>query len=275
MTALLNPPELPHDQATANLSVEGLALTHFDKASKSWEIEFLRNAYHDFELSITGRDPIDLRDVETITISTVRGIEPDFEQYPNGCWFSGQEFNRRRDEGHPEDFRWVPDFANRTEFPLHALVRRREVLGRDIRSVATLTIPNVVFYTKQKEALPLNQTVLGIPFFVLFGKTDKTIGADISCEEGGQIIITIDGNELDPLPHVPGSPHQIEFKNKDMRTEEGPVIEILGRSFVKGDFALTYQALNFLGVQSEMLCEAPITKSGDCDCNPNTVSTFD
>jgi hypothetical protein len=275
MTALLNPAELNHNQATANLFIEGLSVTHFKKPQKTWEINFLRNAQHKLRLDVTGKDPIYIEPGVPITISTVRGIVPDFEQFPNGYWFSNQQFNRITDQGHDEDFRWVPDLANRFEFTLHALVRNRETFGQGVDSINKLSVPNVVFFTREKTWYSLTQAVFNIPDILPYGRTNTTIGADIFCEEGGEVVIEIDGREYARLRHVAGSPHQIEFENSDSAHRPGEIIDIFGRKFIKGDFALNYGFLNVIGIHYEMLCPSNVFHSDDCDCNPSFVSSFD
>lgn len=279
MAVTIAPAELNHIRATANLSVEGLAMTHFDAARRIWEINFLRNTDHTLTLVVSGNGvfreiPID-RTVQSISVSAVRGIMPDFEQFPNGYWFSNQFFLRRIDQGHPEDFRWVPDLANRFEFLLHAQVRPRDAISSStIDSVTELTIPNVIFYTRQRTWYPLTQAIGPLVDPFALGKTNTMIGADIFCEDGGAVVIEIGGERWE-LPHVPGSPYQIEFENSDSKRFPVPPDQLIQGEFIKGDFALYYEFLDVAGAHYDMLCPAEVYRSSDCDCNPSFVSHFD
>ncbi len=281
MAQLLNPAVLAHHRATANLYVEGLALTHFDLGTKTWDVNFLRNSDHTFTLVVSGNgfpeDPLRIdQSVRSIRISTVNGIEPDFEQFPNGYWFSNQFFFRRTDLGHAEDFRWVPNLANRAEFLLHALVRPGAIKsGSAVDSVTELSIPNVVFYTKSRTDYPLTQSLLDIPDLLPIGKTNTTIGADILCDEGGAILIEIDGEEWARLPQVSGSPYLITFENSDNKRFPVAPEELIAGEFIKGDFALYYEFLDVFGAHYDMLCPKHVYKTSDCDCNPTFVSRFD
>ena len=280
MRIRLDPPELEHTQATANLTVEGLALTHFDKSKKTWEINFLRDKNHKFTLKVRGNITKEIvidAAVKSIEVSTVKGRDPDFDQFPNGYWFSHELFIRPFDQGHDEDFRWVQNLANRAEFLLHARVRRRMEgkLGGTIDSVTELSVPNVIFYTRQKTWYPLTPAIEDIPGIFPIGKTNTMIGADIFCEDKGEVVIAIDGKEWVRLPHVSGSPYQIEFENADTKRFPVPPDELIAKKFIKGDFALYYEFLDVTGAKYDMLCPERVYRSSDCDCNPAFVSTFD
>src|SRR5688500_8122807 len=102
MAAQLDPAELEHTEATANLSIDGLCIAHFNR-EKTWEINFLRNDDHKLRLEVRGngfhKPPIEIdAAVASIKISTVGGKVPDFEQFPNGYWFSNATFPRFTDQ---------------------------------------------------------------------------------------------------------------------------------------------------------------------------------
>lgn len=280
MALSLDPAQLVHHQATANLYVEGLALTHFDIPTKTWEINFLRNSDHVFTLTVRGnsrdKDVTITPNRQTIRVYTNGGIDQDFEQFPNGYWFSREFFFRRGDLGHPEDFRWVLNLANRFEFLLHGLVRPGELRsGSTIRSVTKLIVPNAIFYTKSRTDYPLTSAVLGIPDFAPLGRTNTTIGADILCREGGEIVIEIDGEVWHRLPHVPNSPYEITFENNDTKRFAVPPDQLIEKKFIRGDFVLYYEFLDVVGAHYDMLCPDHVYHSSDCDCNPAFVSRFD
>jgi hypothetical protein len=280
MTVRFDPAELNHHEATANLYVEGLALTHFDIRRTTWTINFLRNSDHTLTLSIRGNGvdkKITLdRTVKSLRVSTVDGVKPDFNQFPNGYWFSNQFFFRRTDLGHPEDFRWVANLANRAEFLLHALVRPGAIRsGSAIDAATELSIPDIVFYTHHRTDYPVTLSLSNLPDFLPLGRTNTTIGADILCKEGGAIVITINGRKLDPLPHVPGSPYQITFENSDDKRFPVPRNQLIENKFLKGDFGLYYEFVDVFGAHYDMLCPSHVYYSSDCDCNPAFVSRFD
>ena len=280
MTATLSPDVLDHGQVTANLYLEGLAIMHFDHQVTTWEIDFLRNAKHTLLLSIEGNghsgDPvvIDPSSPHDIEIIVEDGIAPDWAQFPNGYWFSNETFNRRADLGHPEDFRWVTDLANQSEFLLHGLVRKRTgTLGPSLTSISKVTVKDVIFYTKGKTEYVLTQALLGIPNQLPYGKTNTVVGADIVCADTGVVVIKIDGQVYQRLPHVPNSPYKISLENSESRSSILPQERILG-DFLVGDFFLFYDFLDVLGLTYDMVCPLSLLHSDDCDCNVGFVSSF-
>lgn len=278
MSVQIDPAELEHTRATVVLSFEGLFITHFDPSAKTWEIDFLRNSHHTFAMSIMGNGvntQQTIGSVPNIRITTVGGIAPDFGQFPNGYWFSNQIFSRPADLGHPEDFGWVPDLANLWEFPLHGRVSRRSTLGSRIDSNTMLSVANVILYTRSRTDYPLRQAVSNIPSPFIFGRTNKAIGADILCEDGGEVVIEIDGSAPIHLPRVSGSPYVIEFENSDNRRLVTPPDQFIQDQFMIADFSLFYEFVDVSGIEYDMLCEKRLIVSGDCDCNGGNVSRFE
>jgi hypothetical protein len=277
MTIQLNPAVLEHNQATANLFVSGLCILHFDINRRVWEINFLRNSDHTFTLNISGNGYNVSEEVgERLEVTTVDGIAPDWNQFPNGYWFSNERFNRGAAQGHDEDFRWVPDLANNWEFLLHGRPRRKPRLGPTIDSITKVELANVLFYTWLKTGYNLTLALGRVPSPIPFGETNETVGADIVCKAGGAIVIKLNGKEY-RLPHVPNSPYTIELENTDSNPHQPPPPERIIGDFLLGDFYLYYDFVDVkqpIGFTYDVVCRLKLFKSDDCDCNPAFVSSF-
>ena len=277
MPVLLSPEPQNHQQATANIYIEGLGLMHFDLERRTWDITFPRNGDHKLILSIerNGQEQIPSREIDpgvsSIEISAEGAIPPDWAQFPGGYWFSGS-FNRRGTNNHDEDFRWVTDLANFFELPLHGVVRRRSELGASFISLTTASVPNVIFYTKSTTFYELTLAPLGLPLFYTFGKTNRMVGADIFCEEGGAVIVKIDGTEYAHLPHMPGSPYEITMSNYEPFGQKIPADRKVGE-FKRADFRLYYELVDvFAGY--DMHCPVTVLHTRDCDCDVVRVSNI-
>ena len=278
----LSPTQLDHNLATANLYLEGLAIMHFDHAQTTWEINFLRNEKHTLLVRLNGNGhsnetlTLDSDSPHEIEIIVEGGNAPNQAQFPNGYWFSDETFHRRADLGHPEDFRWVPDLANRSEFLLHGLVRRRPTgtLGPALSSVSKVSVSDVIFYTVGKTDYVQTQALLYVPSPFPFGKTNTVVGADILCADTGAVVIKIDGTEYKRLPHVPNSPYQITLENSESRGPILPPDRVVGE-FLVGDFNLVYDFLDVPFLQYNMFCPKTVLRTDDCDCNVGFVSRFD
>jgi len=111
---------LPHDEATARIMLDGLAVCCFNRRAQQWDVGFLRHNHHNHQmlLTIDGHpdSPVEFRPNEgqSITISTREGMSP-YESHPNG-YFGRDPIRDRRvlptsiDEA--ENFRWIVDLEN-------------------------------------------------------------------------------------------------------------------------------------------------------------------
>jgi hypothetical protein len=275
MDIRLNPDPLPHQQAAANLYIEGLAAMFFNHRQRTWDVAFLRDTKHDFTLTIKNNGyqqvcptKIDLN-TSRIEVYATKPVTPNWNQYPNGFWFH-DSFSRTSTTNHPKDFRWVVDLSNRTELPLHVAVwlRPRPGKGRTV-----LTIGDAIFYTEAITSYELMVAPFGTALMRRFGKINELIGTDINCESGGEVVIKIDGRECDRLPYVPGSPYTITLSNHEPATNIIPDEKKRG-NYKMGDFRLYYDLVGVLG-QYDMFCPQTIIRTRDCDCETVQVSALD
>jgi hypothetical protein len=275
MVVKLNPAQLDHSRATAHLLIKGLSVMLFNPApeQKRWEVAFPREKKHLLELTIEGNghqqtcpEEIDL-ETSHIDISVTKPIVPDWKQFPRGFWFRNP-FSRRLLANHYEDFRWVPDFCSFSDFPLHGRVR----LKKPGKKCTILTVGNVIFYTKEHSYYELHQSLMNDNIIVPLGKANNQVGADIRCENGGEVIVRIDGRECARLRHVPGKPYTITLSNQEPKSNKIPADRIVGK-YKRGDFKLYYNLLD-VDVKFDLLCPDTIYKSRDCDCETVHVSNL-
>ena len=86
---------LPHENATANLTIDGLAICCFNSKGtpKRWEVGFLRRPDH--HLTITAvrgdeRRDFNVEGAGVIEIKTVKGKTPDYGHYKDGFFDKGK-----------------------------------------------------------------------------------------------------------------------------------------------------------------------------------------
>jgi len=237
---------LPHDDATAKVTIDGLAICCFNRPATKWELAFLHHRHtpaHLLFLQVEGHPAKHLSETtRLITFETVNGRFPS--GFGDGFFDNGRIRNRRVEPATPEErenFRWVLDL----EDP-HDVNHGNVKLKKPNFPVTRAYIEDAVFYTTARSPKDLilvsdgedpNQT----PNPSFFGKTNDEIAADIFCDPGGQLVIRIDGGEYLRLDHRPGNPWKICLTHLC-----GQLPPAKGR-FEKGDFHLFYDALNITG----------------------------
>src|SRR3954447_27038762 len=106
---------LPHNTATAQIIMDGLAIDCFNRRRQLWQVAFLRHNDHNHRLilDIDGNadTPIEFRPKRgiIIRIETLQGISP-YRDFPDGFFDKGPIRDRTRppataDEA--ENFRWI------------------------------------------------------------------------------------------------------------------------------------------------------------------------
>jgi hypothetical protein len=305
---------LPHNSATATLTIDGLAICCFNKATSKWEVGYLHPSHpehhHDLILNIDGGPRRDLSDTSEIWIDTLVGLKPI--AYPLGFFDRGpiNKDNRKRDPDsmtpdEKENFRWVLDL----EDP-HSVEHGKGHLVNPGYPVTRAFISNAVFYTKKlpkKEVYNLSIDEKGDQMSegdfgkLLFGRTNDVIGADITA---AAIVITIIYEErapeiLMPLVHRPGDPWRISLTNMRpfavarppraasghegmSKSADGHHTRV-GRAAAdvpeKGDFDLYYAAFKLDDPTLERALwgfpESGAVLSGRTDCNTVWVGTSD
>lgn len=282
---------LLHQNATATITIDGLAICCFNHIEHVWDLAFLHKddddaeprCEHTLTLQVDGTT-ISLPDnPQQIAFETINAQVPDYSgSFADGFFDAGPIHDRSEapttaDE--LENFRWVLDLEDPAE-----------VAG--VRSLKTPTtrptrvlISNAVFYTNKITS----NTLFFFPYPVdpnglstgqinrgLLGRTNDRIAADIFCQSDGAVVIKVDGVEQPPLNHRPGKPWQIVLTNLCDREPSG------GYRFEKGDFHLFYDALDFvppkLVIWGEPVKQAPTSAqidrvSGRTDCDTTRVGT--
>jgi hypothetical protein len=245
---------LNHNQATATLTIDGLAICCFNPTSHLWDLAFLHKdddvkppCHHELKLQVRTHPPIDLPEpTNLITFETVNPQPLDYAvAYPHGFFDDGPITDRTQppttaDE--LENFRWVLDLEEPHDTP--------GVNGLKKPSVppTRVFISNALFYTSAITPKNLYRFADGIDPNSglsqaeidngLLGRTNDRIAADIFCATGGQVVIRVNADEVARLDHRPGNPWQIFLTNLCVRKPSG-------NRFDKGDFHLFYDALDF------------------------------
>jgi hypothetical protein len=190
---------LDHSKANVTISVAGIAISRPHKRNQ-FEIGFVKCDRHNLVLDIqkielhpVTRSPVrsslkphSLRLDEDILIDVVYPDKDGSLQFQRGVTtYQGHEFNRLDDTGDAEDFRWVADLEG-PEF------HNRKLRIKNLSELApTLFISNGILYTKQKTDQTFSRiSVNGKPSPVALGKFAHGINTDITCPEGGELILS-------------------------------------------------------------------------------------
>ena len=110
--------------------------------------------------------------------------------------FERNPFVRVRDTGDEEDFRWIADLQDRSEF--HGLaLKPRQGGSSDTLLRPRIFIPHGIFYTQCKsQDFYFRTTRVGNAPFRPLGKIADRVGADIVCgAEGGRVTVTIGASQ--------------------------------------------------------------------------------
>jgi hypothetical protein len=159
--------------------------------------------------------------ISTFEIGAYHRIFVDAENAisPAEPLYTPGDFDRGSSGNDPEDLRWIVDFEHdlndsqpvvlkHPTFPITEMYVSQSVLYSDKLHFIDDPV-NLVNIT--------NNTITG-----LFGNFSEAGKADINCQEGGAVIVRVEGplgfNLV--LPHVAGFPHTIEFDN----TCPGPIV---------------------------------------------------
>lgn len=266
---------LNHANATATVTLDGLAVCCFNKAQLRWEVAFLQQPEHDLMLSIsegvnvifprTRVDP-----TSSIKIYPLDGVTPDYQDAFKDGFFDNGPVNRKVDPVTPaeiENFRWALDMEDTNELP-HGNVALKKPPTR-----ATLTtILDAVFYTSEVTPNTPND------FFILpegvdpnslspselsayqLGKVNDQVSADITCKEGGKVVVEVDKSRI-VLDAKPGVNYMIDLNN--MRRHHNHKHSTI---FEKVDFSLYYDAMD-VDSKLAMWGIPPNFHSGRVSCN--------
>lgn len=212
---------LDHDNATATVSITGLALGCYNKSTQNYEVGFLRHTCHALTIEVkkkgNGEDSVMLYEIKDhqhrIFIDAENAVSPEDPIYT-----VGDDFDRTNLHRDLEDFRWVIDFE--TELNDGAPVELRPP-----------TVPVTEMYVSKPRLYGDKELFTREPFVLVkmdpgtnqpitdedpeeFGFFTEGIKADITCQHGGAVILRVEGPQgfHVHLPHGHG-PHEITIKN--------------------------------------------------------------
>ena len=216
---------LEHENATATVSITGLALGCYNKLTQNYEVAFLRHDCHVLTIEVRKKLPYgeddsvmlyELRDFQhRIFIDAENAASPEDPIYFVGDNYD--DFDRTQLTGDLEDFRWVVDFEknfNRgdqvelqaPDVPVTEMYISKPRLYGDSDLLTDAPFVSVRLGADGEPVTTENPTDFG--FFT------EGIKADITCQDGGAVILRVDGPQgfQVQLPHDSG-PHEITIKN--------------------------------------------------------------
>lgn len=294
------------NKATANVLIDGLSISCFNKANRIWEVGYLRHPLHDLVLDLGTGGGISIpREARVIKIETIKGQKPDYDhEFPLGFLDRDKVQDRKLDPGDlkaddQHNFRWAMNLDQGVDIP-HGDGK----LKRPPYPVTMVQISDAVFYTSRQSPdnlflLPLveNPGILSQAALKqkVFGKAADEIGASVMCDVDGGISITVGGQEFIRLIHSPGGPWKINLKNMPKDHNHGPapaadpdhdhdhegnhemnhemnVVMVDGVKLEQGDFQLYYESVDVTGEKQTFWGVLPVTSSGRTDCNSGWVS---
>jgi hypothetical protein len=273
---------LDHQNATANLTIDGLAICCFNQEQRLWQVGCMRHPVHQLRVHLNNRPvPIDVPvDARVIRIETENGETPDYDkQFPLG-FFDGGPVPDRKSAWHSlptderENFRWAMNLDEGADVPHGTITIKPPPFP-----VTMAYISDALFYTANVLEpnlflLPLGDNPNNMsPRAVdqhLYGKAADLIGADIKCAKGGGIRITIDDKQFDFLEHTDGQPWSISLWNMpDPNHHPGNphMPAMAGNAYMQGDFQIYYDAMDVTGDKYSLWGPVSMASVGRTDCN--------
>ncbi len=214
---------LEHEDATAIVSITGLALGCYNAATQNYEVGFLRHDCHVLKIVVKKKlrrgESVMVYEIgdneHRIFIDAVNCVTPQDPIYFVGDNYD--DFDRTQLTGDREDFRWVVDFdrnlnegnpveIQRPNVPVTEMYISKPRLYADEGSM-TKDLFNLISLDARGNPIP---NIEPEPF----GFFTEGIKADITCQNGGAVIFRVDGPQgfQVHLPHRYG-PHEITITN--------------------------------------------------------------
>jgi len=213
---------LDHANATATVSITGLALGCYNKATQNYEVGLIRQNTHTLKIEVKKQTPAGLSRIIYQIEDFAHRIFIDAEDaaVPEDPIYTIGEALNRNDQGHDqEDFRWVIDFE----------VDLNEGAEVDLKAPS---VPVTEMYISKPRLYADSDLMSADPYLLVeidpqtndpvaneqpkeFGFFTEGIKADIKCQDGGAVILRVDGPQgfNVELPHVAGQPHEIIITN--------------------------------------------------------------
>lgn len=256
---------LDHSNVTATVSITGLALGCYNLGTNNYEVGFIRHPSHILTIKVATDNPggpgeftFQIDNNHRLFVETEGGIipaEPFYKRKPP----EDEDFDRNASGQDPEDIRWIVDMEKELnggvevpfkapQFPVTEAYISKPHLYADEFGFADGKL-NRINLDNEAEVEP-------------FGKLCEVIKGDIRCEEGGAVILRIEGplGFTIRLPHVAGVTHGISMDNS---CPSHP-----GGATQPGDFAIYYSLVEHTGGKRFFFRrQKPDVLSPDSTCN--------
>jgi hypothetical protein len=213
---------LDHDNATATVSITGLALGCYNRSTQNYEVGFLRHDDHALTIEVTkkqadGEDSVMLYRIidhqHRIFIDAENAVTPRDPIYT-----VGEDFDRTQLDGDLEDFRWVIDFETDLNDGGQVQLQPPDVPVTEMYIEKPRLYGDTELMTQDPQFIVRIDPATNAPVAgedpELFGFFTEGIKADITCQDGGAVVLRVDGPQgfQVHLPHGYG-PHHITIKN--------------------------------------------------------------
>jgi hypothetical protein len=220
---------LDHENATAIVSISGLALGCYNKSTQNYEVAFLRHKCHSLTIEVKKKLPYgestmmyEIKDNNhRIFIDAENAVSPEDPIYFIGDDYD--DFDRTQLTGDFEDFRWVVDFERNLNGGDQVELQLSKDSDDDPLTVTEMYISKPRLYGDKALITqgPFSLVSLDSEGNPVSGKDAEPFGfftegtkADITCQDGGAVIFRVDGPQgfQVHLPHGYG-PHEITITN--------------------------------------------------------------
>jgi hypothetical protein len=208
-----NKSRLEHSEAFVTVTFDGLMVLSFNDKGQA-EVKVVKNEHHKLsmeirEISPTGASTSEypINRVEDLWIGATSTATKGVTVYTN----PQVAFNRKRDQGDPEDFRWILDMEG------SELHKTKLGITHPEKLTPTLHFTHGVFYThelSEKRASRIELNTNKQP--KMLGKVPEKIAVDIYLDDGSSgVALSAEGNGAAPLmlTRKPGTRYEIIVKN--------------------------------------------------------------
>jgi hypothetical protein len=189
---------LNHSEANVTISVAGIAFSRVYKRNQ-FEVDFLRCDRHKPMLDIQKitLDPVTRKRISSSLVDHFLSLNEDIsidvrytdkdgsQHFQRGVTpYLGCEFDRLKNIGDPEDFRWVADLEG-PEF------HNRKLRVKNLSELKpTIFISNGILYTREKTNETFAKSMVNGPPLTALGKFAHGFNTDITCPVGGEVILS-------------------------------------------------------------------------------------
>lgn len=207
-------PPLNQQKATAKVSVSGLAISCYNPQTYNWEVGLIRQPPHVLRITVvkfadaenSSQMAFNIDDKHNIYVTAANAVLPEEPLYKK------EPFDRKHPEtSDREDFRWIVDFENEFNNGQPVTVTKPENVA-----ITELYVSSPLLYADKLDQLDdLELLNIATGEKTEFGTLSQQCHGDITCNEGGTVMLCIDGPlgfSVD-LPHIEGVTHRILIEN--------------------------------------------------------------